>query len=600
VWSGSAERIRPGLETAERPIFTTTVKPMLLSGASASRRRSTRARRRRAGIRLAPLLVLGAIAFTVGVVIGAGPHRAQRKAAQRFATAWSRGDLATMYELLSDDARSGISFARFSRVYGKDAATASLARVVAGRASKPRSNTVAVPVTLVTRAFGSLPAVLRLRMEGDHIRWSKEDAFPLLRPGEKLRRTTSAPPRGTLLARNGATLAQGLNRASTLGPVATQIVGELGPAPPDQRASLRAAGFPSTTPVGLTGLERVFQNELAGTPGGTLLAGHRRLAHTAPRQAPAVRTSIDPGIEQAAIAALAGRYGGAVAMDPRTGEILALAGVAYSALQPPGSTFKIITATAALEAHDVKMTDTFPVLTGATLEGRTIQNANGESCGGTFIQAFANSCNSVFAPLGAKVGGAKLVATAERFGFNRDPGIPGAATPTIPDAETIGDALAVGSSAIGQGRVQASALEMTTVAATIAEHGRRPRPSLLLHPRPRFERVTSAAVARQVRRLMLAVVAFGTGTAAQIPGVKVAGKTGTAELKDTTKPAGEGPDAQAQPQQPDPKNTDAWFVAFAPAGHPRVAVGVLLTQAGAGGAAAAPVAHDILVKALQR
>jgi cell division protein FtsI/penicillin-binding protein 2 len=544
------------------------------------------------------LLVLGAAAFAVGVFVGAGPHRAQRTAAQRFATSWAHGDLATMYELVSDDAKERLSFARFSRVYRSDAQTASLAQVVAGRAAKPRHGVVAVPVALVTRAFGSLPAVLH--MKGDHVSWRAEDAFPLLHAGEKLRRTTSAPPRATLLARDGATLAEGPNRASSLGPIATQVVGELGPAPPDQRAALRAAGFPTKTPVGLTGLERVFQDQLAGTPGGSLLAGSRRLAHTSPRQGAAVRTSIDPGLEQAAITALAGRYGGAVAMNPRTGEILALAGVAYSALQPPGSTFKIITATAALEAGAVKMSDTFPVQTGAVLEGRTIENANGESCGGTFIQSFANSCNSVFAPLGAKVGGAKLVAVAERFGFNRDPGIAGAATSTIPSAETIGDSLAVGSSAIGQGRVQASTLEMATIAATIAERGRRPRPSLELHPRPHFARVTSASVARKLRRLMLAVVAFGTGTAAQIPGVKVAGKTGTAELKDTTKPADQGPDAESPPPPPDPKNTDAWFVAFAPAGKPRVAVGVLLTQAGAGGAAAAPVAHDILVAALKR
>jgi cell division protein FtsI/penicillin-binding protein 2 len=173
--------------------------------------------------------------------------------------------------------------------------------------------------------------------------------------------------------------------------------------------------------------------------------------------------------------------------------------------------------------------------------------------------------------------------------------------PTIPDAETIGDDLAVGSSAIGQGRVQASTLEMASIAATIAEHGRRPKPTLVLHPHPTFTRVTTASVARKVRQLMLAVVSYGTGKAAQIPGVQVAGKTGTAELKDTTQPT--NPDQSGQPQpppQPDPKNTDAWFVAFAPALHPRVTVGVLLTQAGAGGAAAAPVAHDILEAALKR
>ena len=557
-------------------------------------------------MRLTPLLVLGLVAFGVGVVVGAGPHRAQRRVAQRFASAWGRGDLSAMYELLSSTARQDVSFARFARYYRSDAQIATLSRVIPRRAGQPRSNVVSVPVELVTRAFGTLPAILRLRMDGDHVAWRGDDAFPLLRSGEKLQRTTTAPPRAALLARNGAVLAEGPGRTSSLGIVAGEIVGQLGPAPPDQQGALRAAGFPASTAVGLTGLERVFQKELAGTPGGDLLAVRRgqtrRLAHTAPVEAAAVRTSIDPTVEQAAITALAGRYGGAVAMNPRTGEILALAGVAYSALQPPGSTFKIITATAALEAGDVKLTDSFPVATGATIEGRTIQNANGESCGGTFIQAFANSCNSVFAPLGAKVGAAKLVSTADRFGFNQDFGIPGASMPTIPDAETIGDALAVGSSAIGQGRVQASALQMTTVAATIAEHGRRPHPTLVLHPSPRFTRVTSASVARKVRELMLAVVAFGTGQAAQIAGVKVAGKTGTAELKDTTQPTGTDQTSQnpQPPPKPDPKNTDAWFVGFAPALHPRVAVGVLLTQAGAGGAAAAPVAHDILVAALQR
>src|SRR5205085_6599827 len=106
-----------------------------------------------------------------------------------------------------------------------------------------------------------------------------------------------------------------------------------------------------------------------------------------------------------------------------------------------------------------------------------------------------------------------------------------------PPADQIGGALAVGSSAIGQGRVQASALEMTDVAATIAMGGRRPIPTLLAHQRPRFVRVTSHGVARLVQRMMVAVVQFGTGTPAQIPGVTVAGKTGTAELRNTTVPA---------------------------------------------------------------
>jgi cell division protein FtsI/penicillin-binding protein 2 len=315
------------------------------------------------------------------------------------------------------------------------------------------------------------------------------------------------------------------------------------------------------------------------------------LASTQPVAGQNVTTTIDPAIERAAIAAMAGRYAGIAAMNPRTGALLALAGVAFSALQPPGSTMKIITATGALEARIVKLTDTFPIQTSATLDGYTLQNANGEACGGTFLNAFAVSCNSVFAPLGAKLGGEKLVDIAQRFGFNQPPNIPGAAESVIPPASQIGDDLAVGSSAIGQGKVLATALEMTDVGATIAMGGKRPIPTLLAHQRPHFVHVTSRHVAHLVQEMMIAVVRFGTGTAAAIPGVTVAGKTGTAELRDTTNPN--------DPNAGSAQNTDAWFVGYAPVGHPRVVVGALFPQQGAGGATAAPAVHDVLLAALQ-
>jgi cell division protein FtsI/penicillin-binding protein 2 len=101
-------------------------------------------------------------------------------------------------------------------------------------------------------------------------------------------------------------------------------------------------------------------------------------------------------------------------------------------------------------------------------------------------------------------------------------------------------------------------------------------------------RAVSAKVAGQVRDMMIGVVRGGTGTAAAIPGVTVAGKTGTAELRFTGGGAS------------DPKNTDAWFVAFAPAANPKVAVGVMLVGAGAGGKAAAPIARQVLAAALNR
>jgi cell division protein FtsI/penicillin-binding protein 2 len=253
---------------------------------------------------------------------------------------------------------------------------------------------------------------------------------------------------------------------------------------------------------------------------------------------------------------------------------------------------KIITATGALEAGIVKLSDTFPISTSATLDGYTLHNANNEACGGTFLNAFAVSCNSVFAPLGAKLGGRRLVDVAQRFGFNQPPTITGAAESKIPSASQIGDDLAVGSSAIGQGRVQATVLEMTDVAAAIAMGGRRPLPTLLAHQPPRFVRTTSRRVARLIQKMMIAVVQFGTGTAAEIPGVTVAGKTGTAELQNTATATGASTPNSNQ-------ETDAWFVGYAPVGAPRIVAGALFPNQGAGGATAAPAVREVLVAGLE-
>src|SRR4029079_4729569 len=95
-----------------------------------------------------------------------------------------------------------------------------------------------------------------------------------------------------------------------------------------------------------------------------------------------------------------------------------LAGLAVSAPQPPGSTFKIVTASAALQHGQATPSTTFPVRTSATLSGTQLRNAGGESCGGTLTEAFIESCNSVFAPLGAKVGARRLVAAAKAVGFH--------------------------------------------------------------------------------------------------------------------------------------------------------------------------------------
>jgi peptidoglycan glycosyltransferase len=275
------------------------------------------------------------------------------------------------------------------------------------------------------------------------------------------------------------------------------------------------------------------------------------------------------------------RLGGVAVVRPRTGEILALSGVAFSGLQPPGSTFKIVTLTGVLQAGLAGPNSVYPFATKTTIEGVDIENANGESCGGSLRAAFAQSCNSVFAPLGARLGPDRLVKTAEAFGFNADLGIPGAATSTIPQASEIGDDLAV--------------------ASTIAGRGKRPQLTLERRGPTKRTQVIPADTARQVGRYMEAVVNEGTGTAAQISGIQVAGKTGTAELKTTAKPdCVPTAEVTCPPLLPDdPTDTDAWFAAYAPAATPRVAVGVLLVQAGAGGTAAAPVAKQVLLAGLR-
>jgi cell division protein FtsI/penicillin-binding protein 2 len=555
--------------------------------------------------RLAPLAIAAALAFVAGLVVGALYVPPAGRAAARFAKAWERGDYAAMYALLSDDSRNRTSPQRFAQAYRDAARTLTLVRLDTGKV-RARGNRADVPVTLTTRIFGTLAGTLTLptgarAAGGRGVDWSGALVFPGLRPGERLSRTTRMPPRAAILARDGTVIAHGPNRTSALGPVAAQIAGVLGPAPPERAAELAERGVPPDARVGLTGLERQFDDRLAGRPGGTLRGGARVLATSQPVRGANVRTTISPAVQRAAVEALAGRYGGIAAIRPRDGQVLALAGIAYSAPQPPGSTFKIVTLAGLLSHHVVSRRAVFPVQTQALLSGVPLQNANGEACGGTLEQSFAESCNSVFAPLGARLGARRLVAAAEAFGFNEPPALLGQARSTIPPAGEIGDDLAVGSSAIGQGKVQATPLQMALVAAAIGMRGRRARPTLDLGARPVVTRATSRAVARTIATYMRAVVTGGTGIAAAVPGVAVAGKTGTAELRNTVRPS---PSATPGPATPpptnDPRDTDAWFVAFAPLKHPRIAVAVLLVGAGAGGATAAPAARPVIQAALKR
>ncbi|TMK23546.1 MAG: hypothetical protein E6G62_12040 [Actinobacteria bacterium] len=581
--------------------------------------------------RVLPMLALAGVSFATGAIVGAHASvPASHALASKFAAAWARRDYATMYSEIDAASQHSTTPTAFASAYRQalSMATATGLQVV-GKPSDQPEGFVAVPVRVRTSLFGTLALRFTLKITtqkggGDvRVAWSRSLLFPGLLAEERLVRRTTLPRRATLLARDGTVLAEGstsgvVGEGTRGSPLGELVIGTVGTVPSPRVQELDAQGVEGDAIVGVSGLERVFDDRLRGTPGGELLAESPReadrgrvLGSAAPHAAPALRTSISPSIQRAAVTALGGQLGGIVAMDPSSGRVLAVAGIGLSGLQPPGSTFKMITLSGVLQYGVAKPDTVFQYASYATLDGVRLNNANGENCGGTLELAFAVSCNSVFAPLGVKLGAARLVSTAERFGFNRDAGIPGAARSTLPSASSIQGELAVGSTAIGQGQVLATPLEMTTVAATIADGGRRPRPTFdeAGTPAP-SARAVSAAVARTVRRLMIGVVRVGTGTSAAIPGVVVAGKTGTAELKSQCTSAGseaasheEGRSSGASEAcagtSSEPSNTDAWFAAFAPALHPRVAVGVLLVKDGAGGETAAPVARQVLEAGLQ-
>jgi peptidoglycan glycosyltransferase len=553
-------------------------------------------RRRRLTHRALPALGgLATVSLVAGALVGSSTQSPVERAAGEFAEAWERGDLRGMHDQLSAGSRARFPFARFRRAYRRAAATATMTAVEAGDPEGVHDGEAFVPVVVTTRVFGRLRGELHVPVSDERVDWAPRLVFPELRAGERLTRLSAPAVRATLRSRDGKVLAKGPAdaRTSPLVGIADSIAGRMEPEETaGERRAMYAHGYPADWPVGQSGLEEAFEERLRGRPGGELVAGNRVLARTHPRAAKAIRTTIHTGVQQAAVAALAGRLGGVAALDPRNGEIRALAGIAFSAPQPPGSTFKLVTTAAALERGLVKPPTEFPVGTQAVIDGVELENANGEFCGGSFRNSFAHSCNSVFAPLGLKIGAPALVEMAERFGWNAPATIPGEVPSTLPPAAEIRTPLELASTAIGQFETLATPLQMASVAQTIASRGVRHPPALRAGEHGPETRVVSRRIARTIGSLMVDVVAYGTGTAAALPGIRVAGKTGTAELEDTRDPE------TGETLPPDPTNTDAWFTAYAPAKRPKIVVAVMLVRAGAGGATAAPAARVVLDAAL--
>jgi beta-lactamase class D len=564
-------------------------------------------RRRRVLTRAAPLIVIAVVAFVLGIIVGGGPDA---PGAQRFVDAWANEDYGAMYKELSPDSQSKVSRDAFERAYQDAASTMTMQTLTAGTVTDA-DDLVSTPVEITTHAFGTLTGTLQIPLSDGKVDWTPNLVFPGLETGEQLERRTRAPARAPILAADGTALSSGPASARNVSTAASAVVGLVGTPSDDQAADLARAGFPPGTLTGTSGLELAFNSRLSGKPGGQLVAvqpderndvnGGRIIAQTDPVKGKAVKTSIDPELQQTAVTALGDLYGGAAVLDAQKGSVMALSGIAFSAPQPPGSTFKIITASGALDAGIVKTTDTFPVETSNTDIGREIANAHHEPCGGTFVESFAESCNTVFAPLGVELGADKLVDTAEKFGFNSRPELYNAeATEAIkPPASTIpkdlADGVETGVSAIGQGEVLATPLQMATAAQTIANNGvRLPTPIARgpeLAPDGGPVKVTSPETAATMRQMMEEVVNSGTGVAGALPGIQVAGKTGTAELG----PKALEPGQELAPGEEPPQETDAWFTAFAPASNPKIVVCVMVVDSeGDGGTVAAPIVRQIM------
>ena len=588
-------------------------------------------RQRRLRQRALPLAIVALAAFIFGVISSAG--NPEKDMAERFVKAWAQQDFTAMHDELSESAQAQYSPRDLATAYREAQQTATASAIDPGDADGPKSvngtDVVDVDVAVRTNFFGKVEGVLRLPLDGGKVAWNPSLTFPGLRNGERVGRRLTVGRRAPILAKHDVPLATGPtdNRSSPLGSDAIDVAGETGLPDSEAQARLQRTGYPTNESTGVSGLELAFNSRLAGRPSGRLLAvpantsvpdvpagtKGRVLATAQGSPGQPVRTTIDPRLQTITVNALGGQSGGAVVLNAQTGAVLALAGSAYSAPQPPGSTFKVITTTAALEGHDVKLTDTFPVLTEVNPDpqhgARVVHNAHDEACGGTFVQAFAKSCNSVFAPLGVKVGAERLVDTAERYGWNQPVTLYNKSATALaqPNRMTMPTDFSEDKShtelsvtAFGQGRVLATPLGMASVAQTVANDGVRSPTPIVRDPALRSDadpvQVTSKDNARVLKGLMRAVVTSGTGVAANIPGIQVAGKTGTAEL---------GPRPGQPPAAPGEENTvkqivDGWFIAFAPARKPKLAVAVMLIDAdGDGGSTAAPIARQIFEAGLR-
>jgi penicillin-binding protein A len=390
----------------------------------------------------------------------------------------------------------------------------------------------------------------------------------------------------------------------------------------------QAVGYYYTT-LGSSGLEQYRNPELDGQGATNLQTILNQLQGKKP-QGEKVLTTLDPGAQRVADAALAGHRGAVVALEPRSGAVTVMAsspGFDPSSMRSPahaaaikddprapllnratqfgyapGSTFKIVTATAAIDTGAYTPESMVNGRNDIPISGVPLANDDDESFGEiTLTQALVHSVNTVYAQVAEKLGKRTLARYMDRFGFDRKPQLDYPAEEMSISGEYLGSHLLsptsprvdVGRMGIGQDKLEVTALQMAEVASAVADHGRLMAPHLtdrIVDPEgrtvkqvaPRLQSVVmKPSTATAVTSMMEAVVKEGTGVAAQIPGVQVAGKTGTAQT------------------QIGNTINNVWFIAFAPAADPRVAVAVTLQDVpGQGAAFAAPVAREVMERLL--
>jgi len=390
---------------------------------------------------------------------------------------------------------------------------------------------------------------------------------------------------------------------------------------------------------GPTGMERAAGDLLSGTSDQLFYRRIGDLLTGAEPKGASIELTIDPQVQSVAWKALGDRRGAVVALDPKTGAVLAMVSkpsydqnllashnrtevVAArkklladptrpledrsisSRLYPPGSVFKLVTAAAALSDGRWNPQSVLPGPAELDLPQTTVTlpNYSGGACGAddkiTLTDALRISCNTAFGFLGLQLGPAAIAEQAQKFGFGQELRIPLDVTKSTFPADA--NAPSTAQAAIGQYNDKVTPMQVAMVSAGIANGGVVMRPNLIKtvrsgqdlkvmdQPEPeRLSQAVSPEVANQLKAMMLEVVRNGTGTRAQIPGVDVAGKSGTAQQGEAGPP-------------------HAWFTAFAPADDPQVAVAVVIEDGGglgdaaSGGRLAAPVAQKVMKAVLDK